>query len=241
MLPRSTDNHSLSEDEDYVEINAAVKRSLQHHQFKAGDLMAQMLDRGKYGPYASFKDYVVTELRISEVTAHRLIFAHKMEVLLKKNHCQRPLNERQVRPLNILKESRLQVLAWDRACNMKQKGNPTFSDVQREVNRINIPKRDETIDERARRYRAHLEAMWTELSKATRELEDGELEEFLGRYDKRSQRYQQAIANRIVKLGIRLVDHYNKFSVFLKNPPQNEKDLHPMRHDPDVLAAEADH
>ena len=121
LLPRLTDNNSPSEDEEYVEINAAVKRSLQHHQFKAGDLMAQMLDRGKYGPYASFKDYVVTELRISEVTAHRLIFAHKMEVLLKKNHCQRPLNERQVRPLNILKEGRLQVLAWDRACKMKQK------------------------------------------------------------------------------------------------------------------------
>jgi hypothetical protein len=57
-----------AEDEGYYEINEALKHSLQHHQFRAGGFLKQMLERGNYGPYSTFKEYVVGELRISEVT-----------------------------------------------------------------------------------------------------------------------------------------------------------------------------
>jgi hypothetical protein len=92
-----------------------------------------MLERGNYGPYNSFKEYLAGERRTTEVTAFRLIFAHRMDVLFRENGCPPPSSERQVRPLSPLKKDKQRLLAWTRACKMSKNDNPRWHDVQREA------------------------------------------------------------------------------------------------------------
>ena len=202
MTHRLPESQKVSQDDDYVEIDQALKRSLQHHQFKAGGFLQQMLDRGKYGPHLTFRDYIVTELRISEVQAYRLIFAATVDDLLKRHRLKRPLNERQVRPLSRLKYSKDMVLAWSRACTQKQKSLPTYSDVQREVNRLVIPKLASVNDEGYRKYRAELEVIRAAEKRMSKMLEDGELENFRLSDDKKSIRQKVRLANTIINHGV---------------------------------------
>lgn len=212
-----------SQDEEYIEIDQALKRSLQRSQFKAGGFLQQMLDRGKYGPHQTFRDYITLELRISEVTAYRLTFAHWVYELFKKHHLKRPLNERQVRPLTRLKkDEKSTMLAWSRACAQKQKSLPTYSDVTREVNRLITPQKASTNDEGYRKYRAGFEAIKTEERRLSKLLEDGELETFRLMDDKKSIRQKRVLANAITKLGVRLGDHFRYWENYLEEPPQED-------------------
>ena len=222
MTHRLPEAQKVSQD-DYVEIDHALKRSLQHHQFKAGGFLQQMLDRGKYGPYETFRDYVVTELRISEVSAFRLIFAFWADELFKKHRLKRPLNERQVRPLSRLKKDEKSiVLAWTRACAQKQKSLPTASDVTREVNRLLIPQEASSDDGGYRKYRKGLETIRAEEKRLGKMLEDGELENFRLLDDKRSIRQKVALINAITKLGVRLGDHFRYWENYLEEPPEED-------------------
>jgi hypothetical protein len=76
-------------DEEYQEINEAIKRCTRD-QFKMGAYLLQMLERGNYGPYNTFKEYLEGERRTTEVTGFRLIFAHKMDTLFREHGCPRP-------------------------------------------------------------------------------------------------------------------------------------------------------
>jgi len=139
VLPRTEE---YSADERYNDVVAELKRFLRTHQFATGALLQQVSDEELYGEWKTFKAFVEGELRITERTAYRLIFASKMYALLKRAGCKiLPVNERQLRPLAALgKDLEIatlfgdrqaqHVLAWNRACANKQKTSPTYVDVQ---------------------------------------------------------------------------------------------------------------
>jgi hypothetical protein len=62
MPIRLPDTHQNAKDEEFIEIDQAIKRSLQRFQFKTGGFLEQILERGKYGSHQTFRDYVVTDL-----------------------------------------------------------------------------------------------------------------------------------------------------------------------------------
>jgi hypothetical protein len=223
MSIRLPDAPQDSQDEEFIELDQAIKRSLQRFQFKTGGHLQQMLERGKYGSHQTFRDYVVTDLRISEVTAFRLVFAHWVYELFKKRRLKRPLNERQVRPLTRLKKDEKSImLAWTRACAQKQKSLPTYSDVTREVNRLVIPQKASGNDDGYRKYRAELEVMRAAEKRMSKLLEDGELETFRLMDDKKSIRQKRGFANGITKLGVRLGDHFRYWENYLEEPPEED-------------------
>ena len=219
-LPDASDD---AQDEEFIEIDQAIKRSIQRSQIKTGGFLQQMLDRGKYGSHKTFRDYVVTDLRMSEVTAHRLIFASWVDELFKKRRLKRPLHERQVRPLTRLRKNpKNLLLAWTRACAQKQKSLPTESDVTREVNRLVIPQKASTNDESYRKYRADLEVIRAAEKRMSKLLQDGELENFRLTDDKKSIRQKRGFANGITKLGVRLGDHFRYWENYLEEPPEED-------------------
>jgi hypothetical protein len=211
------------QDEEFIEIDQAIKRSLQRSQFKTGSFLQQMLDRGKYGPHETFKDYVITELRITEVTAHRLIFASWVDELFKKRRLKRPLHERQVRPLTRLRKNpKSLILAWTRACAQKQKSLPTESDVTREVNRLVIPQEASKNDEGYQKYWVDLEVMIAAAKRMSKRLADGELENFRLTDDKKSILKKHRVAKAITKLGVSLSDHFRYWENYLEEPPEED-------------------
>jgi hypothetical protein len=115
--------------------------------------------------------------------------------LLERNHCpQLPINARQIRPLNNLKDEKLKVLAWERACQQKRQGSPPDShDVAREVRRLmgNIP--DKESDEAYRAYRKVPESAASEYRKAHEMLEEGDLDGFLAAEDRRSRQQRKRL------------------------------------------------
>ena len=168
-----------AEDARYDEVTEELKRSLQQQQFKAGQLLTQVSEEELFGHWGNFRDFVQGELKIAETHAYRLMFAYQCWLLLELSGCPLPINERQVRPLKLLKEDKLRVTAWKRACKMKQASTPTHKDVLREVRRLLDPKANETTDTTYRAYRQHFESIKVELARATEILADGDLEEFL--------------------------------------------------------------
>jgi hypothetical protein len=214
--------------DDYTEVVEQLRHALRQGDFRAGELLAQVIEDELYGKWSTFKEFVAGELRISERTAYRLIAAFKIVVQLKEHGCKLPLNERQIRPLSTFKPDDLllkppkgnpympaRVMAWKRACDLKQGTLPTYLDVQREVNRIiqfemaalALPQED---DEAYWRYRKDLQDMQRALNRATTRLADGDLEEFLIRSDKKSVRRKKRILQMVLNAGTQLSDHMNK-------------------------------
>src|ERR1700686_1114625 len=107
------------EDERYVEVTDALKMSLRQGSFRAGELLTQVRQERLFGHWRSFKNFVVGELRITEVQAYRLIFAFEVLTLMAKKRLPLPVNERQVRPLRVLTVESEIILAWKRACKQK--------------------------------------------------------------------------------------------------------------------------
>jgi hypothetical protein len=128
------------EDERYLEVTDALKMSLRQGSFRAGELLTQARDEKLFSHWRSFRNFVVGELRITEVQAYRLIFAFEMLTLLASKQLPLPVNERQVRPLRVLPLESQIIRAWKRACKQKQHGQPTYLDVQREVNLLRSPR-----------------------------------------------------------------------------------------------------
>ena len=170
-----------------AEVTEELKNALRHGYFRAGELLLQISSEGLFGRWGSFRDFVVGELRISEVQAYRLIFAHEMNRMLTKHGCHAPENERHLRPLRNLKEEGLRILAWERACQQKQGSSPTAADVMREVKRLsNHLKPDEEMDANFRAFRQAFESARSEYARAHQLLEEGNLEAFLACDDKTS-------------------------------------------------------
>lgn len=131
---------SPPDDEEFLELNHEIKQTLRSNQFNAGKRLAEMQERERYGPYRTFKDYVVAELRLTKQTAYNLIFAHKVDELFREHQCPPPVNERQVRPLKLLgklatHEAKV-IQVWKRACKMSQNNRPTGAMVMYEVKTI---------------------------------------------------------------------------------------------------------
>jgi hypothetical protein len=211
MTRKPLDVGDPQEDERFKDLSGAIKNSLQHHQFKAGGLLRQALDEGVFGRWGIFRNMVEGEFRISEQQAFRLINAYDLSELLRRHHCPMPINERQVRPLYLLKKDRMRVLAWKRACAQKQGTLPTYSDVTREVNRLLPRKPDETTDARYRAFRKALESARAEYVKAHRLLDDGDLEAFLACEDKKSRRQKHGILNLLEKFSSELAGDSLRF------------------------------
>jgi hypothetical protein len=189
-----------SSDGRYDEITQTLKLSLRQGSFRAGELLQQIREEKLYGHWNTFADYVVGEIRISEVQAYRLMFAFGVVVLLKENNSPLPVNERQVRPLHALrKKPGNLLLAWDRACKKKQYGQPTYLDVQREVNALFQQEQNEDIERGYRIYRQHLQSMQTDLRRASDVLANGDLEVFLSRVDKKIVKRKQIIQQLLLK------------------------------------------
>jgi hypothetical protein len=223
MTHRLSDSLHDSQDDEYLEIDQAIKRSFQRSQFKTGGFLQQMLKRGKYGPHETFKDYVVTELRVTEVTAFRLVFAHWAYELFKRHRLKCPLHERQVRPLNRLeRDQKRTILAWTRACAQKQKSLPTESDVMREVNRLVIPQKASQNDEGYQKYWADLQLVRAAAKRMSKRLADGELENLLLSDDKINILRKGRIAKAITKLGISFGDHFRYCENYLEEPPEED-------------------
>jgi hypothetical protein len=190
------------EDCRYVEVNAEIDR-LSRNDFKRGRLYSQARDERLLGPYASFKDYVAGRHRITERQAFYLMDAWQVFELLEEHGCKLlPTYERQCRPLKYLKRDDLKVLAWTRACALKQHGSaPDGNDVWREVRRLLGAIPDEESDKAYRAYRKLLESAASRYRKAHQLLEDGELEGFLTADDKRSLRQRKRLLGMLEKLA----------------------------------------
>jgi hypothetical protein len=150
----------------------------------------------------------------TERSAYRLIAGFKMCVMLKEHKCLLPVNERQVRHLSSLREDRLRVTAWKRACQSKQKSLPTYAAVQREVNRLREPMADpdSNADEAYWAYREYLQSMQADLNRATKLLAEGDLEPLLQCTDKTSIRRLKAIRQSVLRMEIQLGDHLKKLT-----------------------------
>lgn len=199
------------EDARYKEVTEALKHSLRVGDFRVGELLQQVSEERLYGHWGTFADYIKGELRISPQNAYRQITAWNISVMLKKHgSATLPLNERQIRSLNQLPASADQIQAWERACKQKQFGQPTYLDVQREVNRLLKPKISPDAEETYRTYKGHLEQMRTNLRRASEILASGDLEPFLHSSEELNARRKQRLLQLIHKIGIETGDHLRK-------------------------------
>ena len=208
------------QDDKFIELTAALKHSLFHHQFKAGQILQQIREEQVYGHWGTFADYVSGELRLTESQAYRWMWSYEIAALLEKHRCRRPINERQIRSLHLLKSDKLQVLAWNRACEQKQDTGPTYMDVNREVRRLLPKTADPDTDTRFRKFRQHLESARAEYARAHQILEDNELEDFFACTDKKSRRQRQAVIKTIEKLTIQLGGDLLEFMGADENPEE---------------------
>ena len=205
---------SQFEDGRYSEIMEALRRSRRRGDFETGMLLAQLFEEKDYGPWSSFKDCVVGELKITERSAYRLIAGFRICVMLKEHDCRLPVNERQVRPLSSLKEDHQRVTAWTRACDLKQRSLPSHADVQREVNKIrrSLQGRDENADKAYWAYRELLQSAQADLNRATKFLAEGDMEPFLLCTDETSLRRLKVIRQSVLRMGVQLGDHLKKLT-----------------------------
>lgn len=203
------------EDERYLEVTDALKMSLRQGSFRAGELLSQVRQEKLFGHWRSFKNFVVGELRITEVQAYRLIFAFEVLTLMAKKRLPLPVNERQVRPLRVLTVESQILLAWKRACKQKQFGQPTYLDVQREVNLLRSGQPTASEDQAYRAYRQQLEAIRTALRTMSDIMASGDLEEVLA-VDIREKltgipkRRKKVLLELLLKIGVELGDHFRK-------------------------------
>jgi hypothetical protein len=172
------------------ELTEAIRHSLRVGDFRSGELLAQaqneiLFHRG--GELAeqwdTFENYVAGALRISKSTAYRKIFAFEFVCRLKQRERYKriplPTCERQVRPLQILKNPEAQIEAWEKACLNAQSGQATARSVLAEVNRLNLRPAPENDDAGHREYNKNLRQMAQALRRATEVLVDGDMEGFL--------------------------------------------------------------
>ena len=214
------------------ELVEELKHALRQGDFRAGELLAQVIEDELYGKWSTFSEFVAGELRISERTAYRLIAAFQIAVQLKEHGCKLPVNERQVRPLSTFKPDDLvlrpkgdpyepaRVTAWKRACDLKQGTLPTYVDVQREVHRIVQAEMAALAgyqgdSEAYWRYHKNLRRMQAALNRATVILADGDLESFLigatgPGSDKKDIRRLKKIREMVLNMGVQLGDHLKK-------------------------------
>jgi hypothetical protein len=200
-------------DERYAEVTHAIKLSLRQGSFRTGELLTQVRDEKLFSHWRSFKNYVVGELRITEVQAYRLMFAFDVLQLLASKHLPLPVNERQVRPLRVLKSQRQILVAWRRACKQKQYGQPTYLDVQREVNLLRSgPTQEE--DDPYRAYRQCLVAIQIQARRATDIMASGDLEKVLEwtfREEMGIMKPQRKVLSELLlNIGNELGDHFRK-------------------------------
>jgi hypothetical protein len=150
----------------------------------------QVLEEKLFGEYGTFESFVKGELTMSERQALRLIFAYRMQMVLKKAKCKTSAShESQIRPLARLPygQTRLQVQCWNRACTMKKGGHaPTAADVTREVNRVINPVPTKQTEDDFADYRDAIETAKRELTKASHYLEPGNLDTFMMLQDEKS-------------------------------------------------------
>ena len=198
------------EDARYTEVTEELKHSLRVGDFRTGELLTQVLEQEIYGHWDSFAAYTKGELRISPQHAYRQIAAWNISVRLKTRSLQLPLNERQIRALNQLTSEDDQALAWERSCQQKQHGQPTYADVQREVHRLRKGPISPETDKTYRIYKKHLERVRTDLRRASEILASGDLEPFLHSTEKPNLRRQQRLLQLVHNIGIELGDHYRK-------------------------------
>jgi hypothetical protein len=215
LLPRT--KNIPPEDERYIEVTHALKMSLRQGSFQTGELLTQVREEKLFGHWKTFRNYVVGELRITEVQAYRLMFAFEVLTLLAKKHLPLPLNERQVRPLRALKDEETNLLkAWNRACKQKQHGQPTYRDVQREVTSLRSGRSSEEEEEAYRAYRQHLESIKIELGRASDIMASGDLELFLEPTIEEQlggmPRKKKVLLQLLLKVGIELGDHFRKLT-----------------------------
>ena len=168
------------------------------------------LGRRNLRSLGTFAAYAKGELRISPHHAYRQIAAWHISVRLKTRELPLPLNERQIRALNQLISIDDQALAWERTCKLKQYGQPTHLDVQREVHRLLTGPISPETDKTYRTNKKHLEKMRTDLRRASDILASGDLEPFLKSVEKPNLRRQQRLLQLVHHLGIELGDHYKK-------------------------------
>lgn len=200
------------EDERYLEVTDALKMSLRQGSFRAGELLTQVAEEKLFGHWRTFKNYVVGEQRITEVQAYRLMFAFEVLKVMGKKRLPLPVNERQVRPLRILRTQRDDmILAWKRACKQKQYGQPTYLDVQREVNRLRRSESSRDEVQAYYDYRGCLEGIKTELRRATEIMASGDLEALLRpRILGHIPRPKRVLIRMMIGIGITLSDHFRK-------------------------------
>jgi hypothetical protein len=134
-------------DPRFSELTLALKHALQHQNFEAGKLLADVLNAKHYGEWKTFDAFVKGELGISPKHAYRLIFAYGIREFLKTHDRLSPDSEKSVRPLSQLRVDNprnsgklnleeLQLRAWDIAVGMKQRSRPTETDVRRAVQQL---------------------------------------------------------------------------------------------------------
>jgi DNA-binding FrmR family transcriptional regulator len=203
------------EDERYAELTHAIKLSLRQGSFRTGELLTQARDEKLFGHWRSFKNFVVGELRITEVQAYRLIFAFETLTLLASKQLPLPVNERQVRPLRVLPLESQIIRAWKRACKQKQHGQPTYLDVQREVNLLRSRESSVEEDQAYRTYRQQLEAVRTALRRATDIMASGDLEGVIKvDFDEQEmgvmKRKKKVLLELLLRIGVELGDHFKK-------------------------------
>lgn len=181
------DPEEAEKDPRYIEVTGEYDR-LSRDDFARGRLLRQIRDEKLYGRWGSFEACVWGRLKITKERAYQLISAADNFDLLEQHGCQLPINERQCRPLRLLRDRNdLKLLAWSRACAQKQQGSPPDSnDVMREVRRLLGGTPDEESDTAYRAYRKLLESAQSEYKKAHAMLEEGELDGFLAASDKQS-------------------------------------------------------
>jgi hypothetical protein len=205
------------EDERYVEVTHALKMSLRQGSFRSGELLTQVAQEKLYGHWKTFKNYVVGELRITEVQAYRLMFAFDVLQLVASRRLPLPVNERQVRPLRALRKEKSKMLqAWSRACKQKQYGQPTYLDVQREVNLLRSNERSAEEEQAYRAYRQHIQSIRIELSRASDIMATGDLESYLelgveGALGEVN-RPKRFLLELLLKIGVELGDHFRKLT-----------------------------
>jgi hypothetical protein len=186
------DPEEAENDARYIEVTGEYDR-LSRDDFARGRLLRQIRDEKLYGRWGSFEACVWRRLKVTKERAYQLISAADNFDLLEEHGCQLPINERQCRPLRLLRDKDdLKLLAWSRACAQKDGGSPDGNDVWREVRRL-LPTPDQESDSAYRAYRQRLESAISEYRKAHAMLEEGEMDGFMAADDKKSQRQKKRL------------------------------------------------
>ena len=190
----------------YTEVMEELKRALRQGNFRAGELLTQVRDERLFGRWDNFKNYLIGELRIAETHGYRLMFAYEMNALLLERKCRPPENERQLRPLRMLQDSDLKVLAWQRACEQKQGTSPRAYDVMREVKKLLDLKVDEETDKFYRAFRQAVEMARQRYAKAHQMLEEGDLEVFLSCDETKAKQQRKRLIKTLSQLSFLLAE-----------------------------------